>query len=922
MALRIRLPFVLDVAIVRDDAEMTRLNNDPAIRREVSGRGGILHRLIRKRVETLRIDAARLLPTFEPRADQARATAQRVTEDRLTKLAATAQPFDRHAVAALARFVAGHDPAVPVGVTVQHLVGRMLDPAYVATKESYRAARDVAAVFSACPVTALRVLWWRLTGRLAASKQRIWDLAKDDPVVIHATAIAMHQVVDSLSRMRRAMRTDGPWDTTPTEAAAWALAAPPRLIRECVLKTNGASRFRPGTLLFFRLGTIHQDTESNDLAFSRRQWSECPAHAIVPRLLEEVWAAAVRDRSTQRYQRRLSLVRRLLLRPLIAMVVRLNRSVVWYRLPGWVLAFGNLWVLRDVLREQNLHDTSLLPSRGTGPLPQPTPDVLRWRTADGSFNSLDDPTMGQAGTRFGRNVPLGYTYPEDGKALLDPNPRLVSRELLTRGTFSPAGSLNVLAAAWIQFQVHDWFHHGDPDHSQPFTITLEDSDPWPRGQRPMLVGRTRPDATRGDDPPVGPPTYINTVTHWWDASQLYGSSLTAQRGLRTWPDGTMRDGKLALNNGRLPRDQNGIEVTGFNANWWLGLSLFHQLFTLEHNAICDRLRAEYPKWTDEQLFQTARLINAALIAKIHDLEWVPEVLANKAVRKGLSATWWGLLGKRIATTLGRLPGSEMLSGIPGSPTDHHSAPFAITEEFVSVYRMHAFMMPDEFAVFDVATGGWLYTLPLLSILGPGAGTIVDKYGFANLFYSFGRNVPGALTLGNYPGVFQSLQPTPGAGPVIDLATVDILRDRERGVPRYNAFRQLLHLPPIRSFEALNPAWAPKLREVYRTVDRIDLMVGLLAETPPPGFGFSDTTFRIFLLMNSRRRKSDRFYTTDYTAAVYTQVGLDWVADNDLRSVLLRHYPMLEDALRGTPNVFAPWSAPGGSPVKQGTPATR
>ncbi|HEU4367114.1 MAG TPA: peroxidase family protein [Methylomirabilota bacterium] len=908
MALRIRIPFVLDLAIVRDDAEMTRLNNDRDISREVSGTGGIFHRLIRKRIESLRVDAARRLPTFEPRANQAREAAQKAAEARLTALASTAQPFDRHAVATLARYVAGHDPAVPVGVTVQHLVGRMLDPAYVATAESYRAARDVAAVFSACPFRALRVLWWRLTGRLAASKQRIWDLAQNDPVVIHATALAMHQLVESLARMRKAMRTDGPWDTTPAEAAAWALSAPPRLVRECVMKTKGATRFRRGTLVFFRLGKIHKDTESNDLGFSRKQWSECPAHAIVPRLLADVWAAAVRERSAQRYKPRPSLARRLLLRPVMAGVGWLNRRVPWYRLPGWPLQFVNLWVLREVLRERNLHDTSLLPSQGGGPLPQPTPDVLRWRSADGSFNSLEDPTMGQAGTRFGRNVPLGYAHPEDGRTLLEPNPRLVSRELLTRKTFIPAGSLNGLAAAWIQFQVHDWFHHGDPDHGRPFEIPLEESDPWPKSQRPMRVGRTRPDPTRSDDPPVGPPTYINSVTHWWDASQLYGSDLATQRALRTWPDGTRRGGRLALSNGRLRRGENGIEITGFNANWWLGLSLFHQLFTLEHNAICGRLRAEYPGWDDEQLFQTARLINAALIAKIHDLEWVPTVLANKAVQKGLYSTWWGLLGKRIATTFGRL-GSELLSGIPSSPTDHHNAPFAITEEFVSVYRMHAFMMPDELAVFDAATGGWLYTLPLPTILGPGAGTVVDKYGFANLFYSFGRNVPGALTLGNYAGVFQSLQPVPGDDRLVDLATVDILRDRERGVPRYNMLRQLLQLPPIRSFEELNPAWAPKLREVYRTVDRIDLMVGLLAETPPPGFGFSDTTFRVFLLMNSRRRKSDRFYTTDYTAAVYTQVGLDWIADNDLPRVLLRHYPALEGALRGVPNVFGPWPAP-------------
>ena len=42
---------------------------------------------------------------------------------------------------------------------------------------------------------------------------------------------------------------------------------------------------------------------------------------------------------------------------------------------------------------------------------------------------------------------------------MKPSPRRVSLELLTRTTFQPATILNVIAAAWIQFMVHDWFVH-------------------------------------------------------------------------------------------------------------------------------------------------------------------------------------------------------------------------------------------------------------------------------------------------------------------------------------------------------------------------------------------------------------------------------------------------------------------------------
>jgi hypothetical protein len=76
--------------------------------------------------------------------------------------------------------------------------------------------------------------------------------------------------------------------------------------------------------------------------------------------------------------------------------------------------------------------------------------------------------------------------------------------------------------------------------------------------------------------------------------------------------------------------------------------------------------------------------------------------------------------------------------------------------------------------------------------------------------------------------------------------------------------------------------------------------------PPPGFGFSDTAFRIFILMASRRLKSDRFYTDDYTAAVYTQAGIDWIDNNNMTTVLLRHFPELTPILQRTANAFAPW----------------
>ena len=88
------------------------------------------------------------------------------------------------------------------------------------------------------------------------------------------------------------------------------------------------------------------------------------------------------------------------------------------------------------------------------------------------------------------------------------------------------------------------------------------------------------------------------------------------------------------------------------------------------------------------------------------------------------------------------------------------------------------------------------------------------------------------------------------------------------------------------------------------------MVGLYAEKPPEGFAFSDTAFRVFILMASRRLKSDRFYTYDYRPEVYTPEGLHWVEQNTMSSVLLRHYPSLTGALSGVGNAFKPWHMAG------------
>jgi len=558
--------------------------------------------------------------------------------------------------------------------------------------------------------------------------------------------------------------------------------------------------------------------------------------------------------------------------------------------------------VRNELRRHNLHDTNVAPAVDVKPVPPFEARLVTSRSPDGTYNDLSDPAMGRAGSRFGRNVPFERTFPPPDPGLQEPSPRLVSRELLTRDPFVPATSVNALVAPWLQFMIRDWFSHGRGDGSSTWTIRLEDDDPWP--VKPMEIPRTPPDPTRPPGHDEFPPTYLNTETHWWDASQLYGSSLEMQRFLRSGKDGKLRIREDGLLPDPPDKEHDPSQVPGF----WVGIGLMQIIFIREHNAICDRLRGEYPAWSDDDLFERARLINAALIAKIHTVEWTPAVISHPTTATALRVNWWGLAGEKLHNFFGRIASSEVISGIPGSEVNHYGIPYSLTEEFVAVYRMHP-LVPDDYSFRRAADDTSIREAVFHELSGPRAPKLMDEIPMTDILYSFGRLHPGVVCLHNFPRFLQEYERPDGK--LQDLAATDILRTRELGVPRYNEFRRLLHLKPAASFEELtdNPEWAEQIKRVYEgDIERVDVTVGMGAERLPKGFAFSDTAFRIFVLMASRRLNSDRFFTADFTPLVYTETGMDWIDSNDMRSVLLRHYPGLRAAMRGIGNAFEPWNS--------------
>ncbi|OBG48320.1 peroxidase family protein [Mycolicibacterium fortuitum] len=585
----------------------------------------------------------------------------------------------------------------------------------------------------------------------------------------------------------------------------------------------------------------------------------------------------------------------LLMRLFLTTTELIDRRIGWDKLPP-VLGVAVLVGIRDALREHNLYDTC----QGAPPEADPLPpsDYLTVRTANGSYNDLSAPSMGMANTRFGRNVPLTEGRSEQLPELMDPNPRLISTKLLQRRAFRPATTLNVLAAAWLQFETRDWFSHGS-DPNRMLEIPRPPDDDWPEDTIKVPATAVDPTAEPGGS------TFLNTETHWWDGSQIYGSNQQFQDAIRTH-----HDGKVCIDaDGFIDIPPTLIGAAGGADGWWLGMELMGTIFMREHNAICDRLKAAYPNWNDDQLFNKARLINAALIAKIHTIEWTPAILGHPTLQIGMRANWFGLAGERVKELFGRLSAGDLLSGIPGSNTDHHTAPYSITEDFVTVYRMHP-LVPDDYEFLSLTSGIEPRALTFSEIHG-GANSrgVLKSQGVAECLYSLGVAHPGAVTLHNSPTFMRDFERVDEHA--LDMIATDILRSRERGVPRYNDFRRALRLAPATSFDEISggdAATAAVMAEIYGgDIEKVDTMVGMFGEKLPEGFGFSDTAFRIFVLMASRRLKSDRFYTVDFTPRVYTPEGMDWIDRNDMVSVLLRHYPELEPALRGQRNAFAPWT---------------
>ncbi|MGH9204385.1 MAG: peroxidase family protein, partial [Vicinamibacterales bacterium] len=293
-----------------------------------------------------------------------------------------------------------------------------------------------------------------------------------------------------------------------------------------------------------------------------------------------------------------------------------------------------------------------------------------------------------------------------------------------------------------------------------------------------------------------PRTFRNTNTAWWDASQLYGFDERSRRRVKRDP--TDRARLLLEANGYLPLlapddpmlpDWAGQEAAAFADNWNIGLSFYHNVFAREHNAFVDAFRKQqaatpdadcglrnpanptrviaYRDVTPDELFEVARLVVAAEIAKIHTTEWTTQLLYDEPLFRAMNSNWHGFVSvdnaaaNALATVVRTLGGSpdasrantwySVLASGPGifglgshkrdwniaNPDDingginHFGSPFNFPEEFVSVYRLHP-LVPDLIDYREAAAPDAIRNkIPVVASFRGRATSLMHERGLAN-----------------------------------------------------------------------------------------------------------------------------------------------------------------------------------------------
>lgn len=285
---RLIIPGLVDIFKVNDPEEIRALAQDPRVDREFKLRTCPFNWLLLKRALSVLSVGGHRFPTMTPRDSKQRQSDQQELWNslnaRLTSISVGPDELEP-----LAKWIRDANPEAELGVLTQQLLGSLFLPQFMATEESWAAAK----VFVAAPHT-WKFVWWFATGKLGRAKRQLAGMADGNLSAMNAIGIAVHNVVKGLRHMK-SLYADGRLKSTlsPEMAANQCIFAPVSLFRQA--SSAGELRGCPyprNALFIFEIGNASQHEGGRPLVFMDDTWSQCPAAKWVPAMLEGVWRRA------------------------------------------------------------------------------------------------------------------------------------------------------------------------------------------------------------------------------------------------------------------------------------------------------------------------------------------------------------------------------------------------------------------------------------------------------------------------------------------------------------------------------------------------------------------------------------------------------------------------------------------------------
>ncbi len=200
------------------------LAQDPRVDREFRLKTCPFNWLLLKRSLSVLSVGKRRFPTMTPRDSQERKNDQQQLWHSLNE-GTTVIKAGPEELEPLANWIRGAGTDSEVGILTQQLLGRLFSPGFVATEESWAAAK----VFVAAPRSwkMPTILWWFVSGKVRRAKRLLAGMVDENLSAMNAVGIAVHNVVKGLRHMRKLYAdTSGRSSLSPEAAAQECLFAP------------------------------------------------------------------------------------------------------------------------------------------------------------------------------------------------------------------------------------------------------------------------------------------------------------------------------------------------------------------------------------------------------------------------------------------------------------------------------------------------------------------------------------------------------------------------------------------------------------------------------------------------------------------------------------------------------------------------